>query len=144
MRTVALVLLLASALAGCGTTKARAREHLDYAGKDVFTALSDGDFRIVAGYLPAAERTAFMARAYGIQQRLKILEWEPVSLDTDEESARARMQTRLSWYELPSTSVRTETVVLDWKREDGAWFIERILGGPLPVPDPGAAPGGAG
>lgn len=117
-----------------------ARGKLDTAARDVFDALQFGDFQVVAAYLAPELRTEFLARAYGIEKKLEVIEFTPVGLDVDDAVERGRMVTRISWYELPSTSVKTENVFVDWRRGKAGWQIERIEGGPLPIPDPDAAP----
>lgn len=131
-----LTLLFASACASA--TSARAK--LDLAARDVFDALQFGDFQVVAAYLEPEHRTDFLARAYGVEKKLTVVEFTPVGLDVDEAAEHGRMVTRISWFELPSTSVKTENVFVDWRRSKAGWRIERIVGGPLPVPGPDAAP----
>lgn len=116
-----------------------ARGKLDTAARDVFDALQFGDFQVVAAYLAPELRTDFLARAYGVEKKLEVVEFTPVGLDVDDAAEHGRMVTRLSWFELPSTSLKTENVFLDWRRSKAGWQIERIEGGPLPVPDPAAA-----
>ena len=131
-------LLLLSATACASATSARAK--LDLAARDVFDALQFGDFQVVAAYLEPELRTDFLARAYGVEKKLTVVEFTPVGLDVDEASEHGRMVTRISWFELPSTSVKTENVFVDWNRGKAGWQIARIVGGPLPVPDPDAPP----
>ena len=121
----------------CASTHG-ARAKLDLAARDVFDALQFGDFQVVAAYLEPELRTDFLARAFGVEKTLEVVEFTPVGLDVDDETLRGRMVTRLSWFELPSTVVKTENVFVDWKRGQAGWRIERIVGGPLPVPDPEA------
>lgn len=137
IRFAPLVLLAATA---CASTHG-ARAKLDLAARDVFDALQFGDFQVVAAYLEPDLRTDFLARAYGVEKTLEVVEFTPVGLDVDEDVARGRMVTRLSWFELPSTVVKTENIFVDWKRGNAGWQIERIVGGPLPVPDPDADAG---
>lgn len=133
-----LLLLVTVALLGtaaCASTVS-ARSKLDRAARDVFDALQFGDFQVVAAYLAPELRTAFLARAFGVEKTLEVVEFTPVGLDFDEDGQHGRMVTRLTWFELPSTVVKTENIFLDWKRAGEGWQIERIVGGPLPVPDP--------
>lgn len=137
LRLAPLVLLAATACASAQS----ARSKLDLAARDVFDGLQFGDFQVVAAYLEPDLRTDFLARAFGVEKTLEVVEFTPVGLDVDEAAERGRMVTRISWFELPSTSVKTENVFLDWKRGKAGWQIERIVGGPLPVPDPAAEAG---
>ena len=129
--------LLLLGTTACATASS-ARSKLDTAARDVFDALQFGDFQVVAAYLAPEHRTDFLARAYGMEKTLEVVEFTPVGLDVDEAAERGKMVTRLTWFELPSTSVKTENVFLDWKRDRNGWQIERIEGGPIPVPDPAA------
>ena len=142
MRTLAacLLALLPIALGACGSTKSQGREKLGLATRDVFDSLQYGDFQVVAQYLTPENRTDFLARAYGAEKNLKITEFSPVGMDLSEDESSARMVTRISWYELPSTSVKTENVFLDWRKKDGEWRIEQVVGGPSPGPPPAATP----
>lgn len=133
--SAAFVLLMATACAS--TTSARAK--LDLAARDVFDALQYGDFQLVAAYLEPEHRTDFLARAYGVEKKLEVMEFTPVGLDVDQAAENGRMVTRISWFELPSTIVQTENVLIDWRRGKAGWQIRRIVGGPLPVPGPDGA-----
>lgn len=147
-RCLSLVCLLA--LVGCSTGAARSTEALALAARDYHDALLYGDFQVIATYLTPAARADFLARAYGMEKRLSVLEFTPIGTDLHPDGDRARMVTRLSWYELPSTVVQTENVFLFWKRvgqgigSEGRWMIERIEGGPLPVEPPEDGPWGEG
>jgi len=139
IRHLGLLLLLA---AGCASGPGRNAEQLALAARDYHDALQFGDFQVIARYLPTEVRTEFLARAFGVQKSLSVLEFTAIGTEMSEDGDRARMVTRLSWYELPSTVVKTENVFLQWKRvgggvaRDGSWTIESIEGGPLPVAAP--------
>jgi hypothetical protein len=141
LRTLASVLLVLAAT-GCASGPNRNTEQLGLAARDYHDALQFGDFQVIARYLPPEARTEFLARAFGMEKSLSVLEFTPIGTDMNEDGDRAHMVTRLSWYELPSTVVKTENVFIDWKRvgggvaTDGTWTIESIEGGPLPVAAP--------
>ncbi len=142
MRTLAacLLALLPIVLGACGSTKSQGREKLGLATRDVFDSLQYGDFQVVAQYLTPENRTDFLARAYGAEKNLKITEFSPVGMDLSEDESSARMVTRISWYELPSTSVKTENVFLDWRKRTGSGGSSRWSGGPCRSPIPPRRP----
>lgn len=124
-RTAPLVLIL---LCACATPHSE-RQKLGLAQRDVLDALQFGDYQVVAQYVRPEKRSDFLSRAYGVEQSLKVLELSTVSLDVFDE--RARSVARVSWYELPSTVVQTDTVFIDWVRAGEGWSIDAISGGPL-------------
>ena len=140
---LALVLLAAI---GCASGPNRHPEKLALAARNYHDALQFGDFQVISRYLHPAARTDYLARAYGMEKTLSVLEFTPIGTDMNPDGDAARMVTRLSWYELPSTVVKTENVFIEWKRigggvaSDGDWTIESIEGGPLPVAAPEPAP----
>ncbi|WP_373046444.1 hypothetical protein [Vulgatibacter sp.] len=131
--------LLVLAAAGCASGPARTTEQLTLASRDYHDALQYGDFQVIARYLRADARTDYLARAFGMEKSLSVLEFTTIGTEIAPEGESARMVTRLSWYELPSTVVKTENVFIQWKRigggvaTDGVWTIDSIEGGPLPV-----------
>lgn len=131
-------LVAAVALAGCASSKGRAGEQLHLASLELHDSLQFGDYRVIAQRLPYELRADFLARAYGVENSLSILELTTISVDVEPDGERAQTLTRISWYELPSTTVKTENVFVHWKRTgggaNGGWQIERIAGGPLPIP----------
>ena len=128
------VLLLALCLAaGCASGPGTKAEQLALAVRDYHDALQFGDYQVIARYLQPAARADFLARAYGMEKSLSVLEFTPIATEMAADGESARMVTRLSWYELPSTVVRTENVFIVWKRRGEAWSIDAIEGGPLPV-----------
>lgn len=143
IRNLLLFLTIAGASA-CAAGPRKSAEELSLAARDYHDALQYGDFQVIARYLPPDQRTEWLARAFGMEKTLSVLEFRTISVDVAPAGDRARMATRLSWYELPSTVVKTENVFIDWLRtggdatSDGAWSIERISGGPLPVEKPEA------
>jgi len=127
--------ILASVLgAGCASTGSRAAEQLHLSMIELHDSLQFGDFRIIAQRISPELRTDFLARSYGVEKTLSVLESTTISVEMDQDESRARSLTRLSWYELPSTVVKTDNVFVHWRREGKGWMIERIVGGPLPVP----------
>jgi hypothetical protein len=141
LRRISPLLVTVALLAAACASTVSARSQLDRAARDVFDALQFGDFQVVAAYLAPELRTGFLARAFGVEKTLEVVEFTPVGLDFDEDGAHGRMVTRLTWFELPSTVLKTENIFLDWKRAGEGWVIERIVGGPLPVPDPAVETG---
>jgi len=137
----ACALLSALALAtGCAAGPGAKSEQLALAVRDYHDALQFGDFQVIARYLRPAARADFLARAYGMEKSLSVLEFTPISSQNGPDGDSAFLVTRVSWYELPSTVVRTENVFVHWKRTDAdTWAIESVEGGPLPVPPPEAA-----
>ena len=137
-----LTVLLLAAAAGCASGPNRNTEQLALAARDYHDALQFGDFQVIARYLAPEARTDYLARAFGLQKSLSVLEFTPIATEMNADGDRARMVTRLSWYELPSTVVKTENVFIEWKRvgggvaTDGTWTIESVEGGPLPVTAP--------
>lgn len=123
----------------CASGKQRAGEELRLAARDYHDALQYGDFQVIARYLPFEERADFLTRAFALEKSLSVVEFLPVATEVSPDGKRALMVTRLSWFELPSTVVKTENVLLHWRLEGGGlhtpghWILERIEGGPLPV-----------
>lgn len=137
LRQAARPLLLALAvLAGCSAGQARSAERLHLASRNYQDALQFGDFQVVAQLIEPGARTDFLARAYGMEESLSVLESVPIATEVAPDGETARMILRVSWYELPSTVVRTENVFLQWKRLGDDWFIAAIEGGPLPLDPP--------
>ncbi len=132
-----LALLAVLSTGACATSASRAGEQLHMASLELHDALQFGDYRLIAQRLPSALRTEFLARAYGVEKTLSVLELTTISMELAADGESARTLTRLSWYELPSTVVNTENVFIDWKRtgkgSSSGWLIERIDGGPLPI-----------
>lgn len=134
-----LSILLLLAATSCAGGQRRAGEELQLAARDYHDALQYGDFQVIARYLPFEERAGFLSRAFAMENALSVVEFLPVGTDFSPGGERALMVTRLSWFELPSTVVRTENVLLHWRHEGGGlhsagtWILERIEGGPLPV-----------
>lgn len=131
--------LLLAATNGCAGGQKKAGDELLLAVRDYHDALQYGDFQVIARYLPFDHRADFLSRAFALEKSLSVLEFRNISADVTPDGKRALMVTRLSWYELPSTVVKTENVLLHWRHEGGgltstgAWILERIVGGPLPV-----------
>lgn len=118
----------------CATASGSRAEHLANASRSFHDALLFQNYQAVAGHLLAELRPSFLTRAFGTERSLSVTELEIVSMTLAEDGTSARTLTRISYFELPSTTVRTEAAVVDWVHRDGAWHIERIEGGPLPVP----------
>lgn len=130
-----LAAILVSALGGaCASTGSRAAEQLHLSTLELHDSLQFGDYRVIAQRISPELRTDFLARSYGVEKTLSVLESTTISVEMDPDEVHARSLTRLSWYELPSTIVKTDNVFVHWKREGKGWLIERIVGGPLPVP----------
>lgn len=143
-----LPLLLVGTLSCAGGQK-RAGEELHLAARDYHDALQYGDFQVIARYLPFEARADFLSRAFALEKALSVVEFLPIGTEIAPDGKRALMVTRLSWFELPSTVVKTENVLLHWRHEGGGlhsaghWILERIEGGPLPVGGPEGTPPGA-
>lgn len=138
LRAKLLALILTFTVAGCATT-GRAGEELHLASLELSDSLQFGDYRVIAQRLPAELRNEFLARAYGIEKSLSILEMTTISTTLEPDGSRAQSLIRMSWYELPSTIVKTDNVFVDWTRTGSgtnkSWQIERVSGGPLPIPE---------
>ncbi len=138
MLRLRLLPLLFALAAGCaGGTDSQARERLREVQTRSLVSLQSGQYEAFAPYIVAEHRLDFLARAFGAEKKLHMTEFTTVGVDVAPDVTSARVVVRLSWYELPSTSVKTENVFLDWKRVEGGWLIERMTGGPLEVPAPG-------
>ena len=138
LRTSLLALVVLAA-AGCASGPDRVTDKLALASRNYHDALQFGDFQVIAHYLRPDARTDFLARAYGMEKTLSVLEFLTIGTEIHPDGERATMVTRLSWYELPSTVVKTENVFIRWKllgggvASEGNWIIDSIEGGPLPV-----------
>ncbi|AKU92153.1 hypothetical protein [Vulgatibacter incomptus] len=134
----ALVALLLGSGACATTSAGRSAEQLADASRELYDALQFGDYQFVAQRISSDLRTDFLARAYGLEKSLSVLEYTTISVELQPGGDSARMLTRMSWYELPSTVVKTDNVFIDWKRvgqgSQSGWIIEKISGGPIPVP----------
>lgn len=120
--------------AGCATATAQRAEHLTNASRSFHDGLLFRHYQLVSSHLLPEHRPEFLTRAFGVEETLSVTEVEILSATLAEDSKSAKTLTRLSFFSLPSTTLRTETVVVDWVHQDGTWLIERIEGGPLPVP----------
>lgn len=139
LRLRLLPLLLALALTACaGSTDSQARENLREVQTRSLVSLQTGSYEAFAPYLMPEHRLDFLARAFGAEKKLHMTEFTTVGVDIAPDVTSARVVVRLSWYELPSTSVKTENLFIDWRRVEGGWRIERMTGGPLEVPAPGS------
>jgi len=140
------LLALALLVGACASCPGRVKEHLALATRDTHDALKFGDYDVVARYLPFDQRATFMSRAFGVEKKLSILDFDLISSEIAPDGKRAIVMTRISWYELPSTIVHTDSVFFDWRRDgeglapDGSWTLVRIEGGPLPLEPDAAAP----
>lgn len=105
-------------------------------------ALVVRDFRTMASLLETRLQAAFMADSAAAEKNLSVTEIELLSMTMSADGDRAETLSRLSYYELPSTVVETETVRVHWVYRDGDWRIEGVDGGPLPLARPGETSGG--
>lgn len=120
--------------AGCATATAHRAEHLTNASRSFHDALLFRNYQVVASHLLAEHRPEFLSRSFGKEHTLSVTEVEILSVTLAEDGETAQTLTRLSFFALPSTTLHTESTVVHWVHRDGAWQIERIEGGPLPVP----------
>lgn len=94
------------------------------------------DYRTLATLLEARLRSAFLADAEPAEKNLSITEIELISMTMSADGERAETVSRLSYFELPSTVVHTETIRVHWVYAGSEWLIEGVEGGPLPLPAP--------
>lgn len=96
-------------------------------------ALVVRDYRTMASLLEARLQAAFLADSDATEKNLSVTEIELLSMTMSADGDRAETLSRLSYYELPSTVVKTETVRVHWIYQETEWRIERMEGGPLPL-----------
>ena len=87
----------------------------------------------MATLLESKLRTAFLADAEEVEKKLSITEIELLSMTMSADGEKAETLSRISYFELPSTVVKTETIRVHWIYVDEEWLIERVEGGPLPL-----------
>lgn len=135
---LALPLLFLGISSGCAASRARAGERLHLASLELHDSLQFGDYRLIAQRLAPELRNTFLARAYGVEKSLSVLEMTTISVEMGDGGEEAQTLTRISWYELPSTIVKTDNIFVNWRwlgEKKGGWRIEKIAGGPLPIPE---------
>lgn len=99
------------------------------------------DYRTMATLLESRLRHAFQADAEEVEKKLSITEIELLSMTMSAGGEKAETLSRLSYFELPSTVVKTETIRVHWVYQAEEWLIERVEGGPLRLePAGGEAP----
>jgi len=128
-----LILASLSLLVGCASTTANRGEKLADASRMLHAALAVRDFRTLASLLETRLQAAFLADSDAAERNLSITEIELLSMTMSADGEKAETVSRLSYFELPSTVVRTETIRVHWIYQEAEWRIERIEGGPLPL-----------
>lgn len=91
------------------------------------------DYRSLASLLESRLQSTFLVDVEQVEKRLSITEIELLSMTMSADGEKAETLSRLSYFELPSTVVKTETIRVHWIYVDEEWLIERVEGGPLPL-----------
>ena len=131
-----LILALFPLVVGCAGSTATRGEKLADAYRMLQASLVVRDYRTTATLLDARLRAAFLAELERAERNLSITEIELLSMTMSADGERAETVSRLAYFELPSTVLRTEAVRVHWVYAGGEWRIQGMEGGPLPIPGP--------
>ena len=124
---VALGLLLAAG-AGCVTVPgAPRREELLIQNARAF----NDDWRwarwdSMAGVMPTADATAFLARAQTLERELVVADFEVTSIDFQDESKAAKVVAKFEWYLKRDPRIHYTTVEQRWENKDGRWQVVKL------------------
>lgn len=131
-----LILALLPLAFGCAGSTASRGERLADAYRVLQASLLVRDYRTTATLLDARLRAAFLAELERAERNLSISELELLSMTMSADGERAETVSRITYFELPSTVLRTETLRVFWVFTEKEWIIEGVEGGPLSLSFP--------
>lgn len=91
------------------------------------------DYPVAARFIIPERRRDFERARRELQDErdLTITDYEIQEVEFSADGYRATVTSRLEWMRLPSASARTATVTSEFVYREGAWLLERQLGGPF-------------
>jgi hypothetical protein len=133
IRLPAVLLLLAL---GGGCTHIQKTSHLQTlrpAVEDFHERIRWKDYRYAFHFIVPERRQEFdqARRELHDERDLSITNYEIEEIQVSEDAQRATVISRISWMRLPSATERTDTVRSEFVYREGAWLLERQLGGPF-------------
>lgn len=131
--TRSLALLLALALVGCAHSPKSNLETLKPVVEGFHKSIRWRDYRGAAKVIVPERREHFedARRELKDEEDLSITDYELEDVKLSEDGQRATVISRVQWMRLPSVSAKTATVTSEFVYRDGAWLLERQLGGPF-------------
>src|SRR5215472_16874295 len=131
MRRVSAAVLVAA----CATWMRPTAAELRSSAEKFDQSIQWSDLRSAALFLTPVTREEFLAAVakHDDENNLKItdIQLEDAIIAADGNSAT--IESKLTWYRMPSVTAKTERMVTHWEIRGNSWVLTRIDGGPLAV-----------
>lgn len=118
----------------CGCAAGRPKDDLETALNMFHHDLRWQYFKTAAARISPPYAAAFLEEMEKGEHELNIADYEIRRVDISPDGTSARVRVRLSYYRMPSTVLKDETLEQTWKKTEAGWMLIAQEGGPFVIP----------